>query len=381
MIANALIILGLIVLISKFIIRFYKGILPKKQKEANNFSILIPARNESNVIEDLLISIKNQSEKINFENVYIIIENKSDKTIKIAKKYNANIIIREKLNLKRKGYALMEAIEKITEEKIYDAYFIFDADNILNKDYLKEMKKTYLEGYSIGIGKRKIKNKTNSIAISSQLIFTLINDLSNKNRNKYNVNANASGTGFYISGKIINKLKTYPFHSLTEDYEISLYAVINNLTTKYNEKAIYYDEQPTDYKTYFNQRTRWVKGYFETRKIYTKDLIKKLKLDNKNYKSVYTSLIGVYDLILILIGLLIKCYKYPLEIILAVYTALIIFTILLLYKENININKTLYLKVLLINPLLLLTYIPCLIKSIFKKDIEWTVIQHKEKLD
>lgn len=381
MIANALIILGLILLISKFLVRFYKGVLPQKQKETNNFSILIPARNESNVIEDLLKSIKNQSEKINFENVYIIIENKSDKTIKIAKKYNANIIIREKLNLKRKGYALMEAIEKITEEKIYDAYFIFDADNILDKDYLKEMKKTYLEGYSIGIGKRKIKNKTNSIAISSQLIFTLINDLSNKNRNKYNVNANASGTGFYISGKIINKLKTYPFHSLTEDYEISLYAVINNLTTKYNEKAIYYDEQPTDYKTYFNQRTRWVKGYFETRKIYTKDLIKKLKLDNKNYKSVYTSLIGVYDLILILIGLLIKCYKYPLEIILAVYTALIIFTILLLYKENININKTLYLKVLLINPLLLLTYIPCLIKSIFKKDIEWTVIQHKEKLD
>lgn len=381
MIANALIILGLILLISKFLVRFYKGVLPQKQKETNNFSILIPARNESNVIEDLLISIKNQSEKINFENVYIIIENKSDKTIKIAKKYNANIIIREKLNLKRKGYALMEAIEKITEEKIYDAYFIFDADNILDKDYLKEMKKTYLEGYSIGIGKRKIKNKTNSIAISSQLIFTLINDLSNKNRNKYNVNANASGTGFYISGKIINKLKTYPFHSLTEDYEISLYAVINNLTTKYNEKAIYYDEQPTDYKTYFNQRTRWVKGYFETRKIYTKDLIKKLKLDNKNYKSVYTSLIGVYDLILILIGLLIKCYKYPFEIILAVYTALIIFTILLLYKENININKTLYLKVLLINPLLLLTYIPCLIKSIFKKDIEWTVIQHKEKLD
>ena len=381
MIANALIILGLILLISKFLVRFYKGVLPQKQKETNNFSILIPARNESNVIEDLLISIKNQSEKINFENVYIIIENKSDKTIKIAKKYNANIIIREKLNLKRKGYALMEAIEKITEEKIYDAYFIFDADNILDKDYLKEMKKTYLEGYSIGIGKRKIKNKTNSIAISSQLIFTLINDLSNKNRNKYNVNANASGTGFYISGKIINKLKTYPFHSLTEDYEISLYAVINNLTTKYNEKAIYYDEQPTDYKTYFNQRTRWVKGYFETRKIYTKDLIKKLKLDNKNYKSVYTSLIGVYDLILILIGLLIKCYKYPLEIILAVYIALIIFTIILLKKENININKTLYLKVLLINPLLLLTYIPCLIKSIFKKDIEWTVIQHKEKLD
>lgn len=381
MIANILILIGLILFISKFLVRFYKGVLPQKQKETNNFSVLIPARNESNVIEDLLISIKNQSEKINFENVYIIIENEKDETVNIAKKYNANIILRQKLELKRKGYALMEAIEKITKEKTYDAYFIFDADNILDKDYIKEMKKTYLEGYSIGIGKRKIKNKTNSIAVSSHLIFTLINDLSNKNRNKYNVNANASGTGFYISGKIINKLKTYPFHSLTEDYEISLYAAINNLTTKYNEKAVYYDEQPTDYKTYFNQRTRWVKGYFEARKIYTKDLIKKLKLNNKNFKSIYTSLIGVYDLILILLGLLIKCYKYPIELLLIVYIALIILTIILLNKENIKINKILYIKVLLINPLLLLTYIPCLIKSIFKKNIEWTVIKHKEKLD
>ena len=69
----------------------------------------------------------------------------------IAKKYNANIIIRQKLELKRKGYALMEAIEKITKTKNYDAYFIFDADNILDKNYISEMNKSFMSGYDIGI--------------------------------------------------------------------------------------------------------------------------------------------------------------------------------------------------------------------------------------
>ena len=251
MISNIFIIIGVTLFISKLIITQFNKNKPTKINVNNpNYCILVPARNESRVIEDLLLSIKSQTQKVPFENVYIIVEDINDPTTKIAKKYNANTIIRQKLELKRKGYALMEAIEKITKTKNYDAYFIFDADNILDKNYISEMNKSFMSGYDIGIGYRLNKNKTNSIASSSHLIFTLVNELSNKNRNKHNINCNCSGTGFYITGKLINKLKTYPFHSLTEDYEISLYACTNNLTTTYNRNALFYDEQPTNYKTY-----------------------------------------------------------------------------------------------------------------------------------
>lgn len=267
MISNIFIIIGVTLFISKLIITQFNKNKPTKINVNNpNYCILVPARNESRVIEDLLLSIKSQTQKVPFENVYIIVEDKNDLTTKIAKNYNANIIIRQKLELKRKGYALMEAIERITKTKNYDAYFIFDADNILDKNYISEMNKSFMSGYDIGIGYRLNKNKTNSIASSSHLIFTLVNELSNKSRNKHNINCNCSGTGFYITGKLINKLKTYPFHSLTEDYEISLYACTNNLTTTYNRNALFYDEQPTNYKTYLKQRTRWVSGYFEARK-------------------------------------------------------------------------------------------------------------------
>ena len=243
------------------------------------------------------------------------------------------------------------------------------------------MEETYKEGYDIGIGKRKIKNKTNSISTSSHLIFTLINEVDNKNKSKNNLNLNASGTGFYITGKVINKFKTYPFHTLTEDYEISLYATVNNLTMKYNDKAIFYDEQPTTYKAYFNQRTRWVKGYFEARRKYACKLDSALNLSNNNFKSVYNSEIGVVDLIFIILGILPILLNHPLFTIFAIYLGLIIFTIYLIHLEKLDIDFKLYIKTILMNPLLLLTYVLCLFKATFSKDDEWTKIEHKEKLD
>ena len=120
-----------------------------------SFSILIPARYESKVIESLLISINKQSVKVNPKDVYIIVESLEDETCNIVKKYNMNIILRDKLDLKRKGYALEEAFDYLKKKnKIYDLYFIFDADNILDKYFIKEMLITYKNGYDIACGYR-----------------------------------------------------------------------------------------------------------------------------------------------------------------------------------------------------------------------------------
>jgi cellulose synthase/poly-beta-1,6-N-acetylglucosamine synthase-like glycosyltransferase len=387
-IAIVLIVFGIFLFISKeFFKRFNNNYPESLEKKTSNFAIIIPARDESNVIEDLIISIENQSIKINSKNIYIIVEDKNDPTIEIAKKHQINIILRKKIELKRKGYALMEGIESIIKEKKYDAYFIFDADNILDPNYFKEMTKTYEKGYDIGIGYRKIKNKENAIAVSSGLIFTIINVLSNKNRAKFSLTCNISGTGFYISGKVINNLKTYPFHSLTEDYELSLYSAIHNLTTSYNEKAYFYDEQPTNYNQYFTQRCRWIKGYFEAREIYRKQLFQKLNIKNPNFASIYSYLIGVYDILIIIIALLLLIINFILNsknffasiliLFLIIYFILAILTAYLIHLETyLNINNKLKIKTILLNPFMLMTYILCAIKVIFVKNLKWEKIVH-----
>ena len=104
------------------------------KNESAKYAIIIPARNESKVIDGLLNSIKDNN--VSFNDVYIVIEDENDETVNIADKYGANIFVRKDLEeRRRKGFALDDIFKYLIKEHSYDLYFIFDADNILDKNY------------------------------------------------------------------------------------------------------------------------------------------------------------------------------------------------------------------------------------------------------
>ena len=392
--------IGLIFIISAFILLIYSYLVmprcylkPKKYNNKKRYCILIPARYESKVINNLLLSITKQTTKINPKDIYIIVESIKDKTVDIAKQYNMNIILRENLSLKRKGYALNDAVTYILKKQIhYDAYFIFDADNILDKDFIKNMEKSINEGYDIGIGYRNTKNSNTLVSASSALTFSMINTMLNERKNKYHNNLTISGTGYYIKGSIIEEWNSFPFHSLTEDYELTLYAILHNLTTTYNKKAIFYDEQPDNFNVSLKQRTRWVKGYFEVRKKYINKISKSETKNDPNFASKVNAFLGVTPYIYIIIGLLIILFNilitkgittflcYLTIFLLLIYLVLSIFTILMLKKEknSLNISKSMKIKVIFYNPIFMFSYIICLLRTIFIKDIKWDKIDHNK---
>lgn len=392
--------IGLIFIISAFILLIYSYLVmprcylkPKKYNNKKRYCILIPARYESKVINNLLLSITKQTTKINPKDIYIIVESIKDKTVDIAKQYNMNIILRENLSLKRKGYALNDAVTYILKKQIhYDAYFIFDADNILDKDFIKNMEKSINEGYDIGIGYRNTKNSNTLVSASSALTFSMINTMLNERKNKYHNNLTISGTGYYIKGSIIEEWNSFPFHSLTEDYELTLYAILNNLTTTYNKKAIFYDEQPDNFNISLKQRTRWVKGYFEARKKYVNKISKSETKNDPNFASKVNAFLGVTPYIYIIIGLLIILFNilitkgittflcYLTIFLLLIYTVLVLFTIIMLKKEknSLNISKSMKIKVIFYNPIFMFSYIICLLRTIFIKDIKWDKIDHNK---
>lgn len=392
--------IGLIFIISAFILLIYSYLVmprcylkPKKYNNKKRYCILIPARYESKVINNLLLSITKQTTKINPKDIYIIVESIKDKTVDIAKQYNMNIILRENLSLKRKGYALNDAVTYILKKQIhYDAYFIFDADNILDKDFIKNMEKSINKGYDIGIGYRNTKNSNTLVSASSALTFSMINTMLNERKNKYHNNLTISGTGYYIKGSIIEEWNSFPFHSLTEDYELTLYAILHNLTTTYNKKAIFYDEQPDNFNISLKQRTRWVKGYFEARKKYINKISKSETKNDPNFASKVNAFLGVTPYIYIIIGLLIILVNilitkgittflcYLTIFLLLIYTVLVLFTIIMLKKEknSLNISKSMKIKVIFYNPIFMFSYIICLLRTIFIKDIKWDKIDHNK---
>lgn len=388
-----IIILSILMLIYSYLVTIKNNNYPKKVKTTKKNAILIPARDESKVIESLLISIENQTQKINPEDIYVIVESSKDRTVKIVKKHKMNIIYRKDLTKQRKGYALDDAIKEIIiNKKHYDAYFIFDADNILEENYIEEMQKSIDKGYDIGISYRNTKNSSSLVAASSALTFSMINTLGNTLKNKYTNNLTISGTGYYIKGHLVEEWEGFPFHTLTEDYELTLYSTLNNITTTYNEKAIFYDEQPDDFKVSITQRTRWVKGYFEARKKYIKKIRKSLTKKDKNYGSKVNAIIGVKPYIYLLLGVILLIFssltfdiktliKILVVVFLTIYLELVLVSYVIVKKEDnklkIKVSKT---KLILYNPIFLLSYIMCLIKAITTKDLKWEVVEHDKEL-
>ena len=72
------IIMGVILLIlGNLNIRKNKNPIEKTKINSSNFAVLIPARDESLVIENLLKSLKNQTVKFSMQDVYVIVETKA----------------------------------------------------------------------------------------------------------------------------------------------------------------------------------------------------------------------------------------------------------------------------------------------------------------
>ena len=392
-----LVAISLIIFISNRILESENNNHPiKEEKKKPDFCILIPAKDESKVIKGPLDSIKNQTYKINMQNVYVIVEDIKDPTVNICKEYKCNYIVRKHLELKRKGYALDEAIKQIKKE--YDAYFIIDADNILDKDFFKYMSKVYQKGYDIGVGYRDNKNwSSNVISACSGLVFTIANNI-NKRKNKTNENITITGTGFYIKGNIIKEFGGYPFHEITEDYELTLYATVHKLTTCYEERAIFYDEQPTTLKASIKQRIRWIRGYFNARVNYLPQLKEKIFGNQMNYGSVYKEIMWLRPILILALAfvifylaiiinqiyMLIKSTYDLSSLILGLivigitYLVMMFFTIYQLISErkHIKVKNSLKVKIILYNPIFLLTFIYCAIAAIVKKNITWERIEH-----
>lgn len=374
--------------------------LPKAKKQ-KKFAVLVPARNESNVISRILQSLKEQTyDKENFD-VYVIVEDVKDKTVEIVKSFGYNYFVRKDLTKKGKGYAIDECLQEIfASGKDYGILAIADADNILAPNFLEEMNNANALGYQMGKSYHKQFNKEgNWVADCSTLTFSGINTFQNKARTKLGRNIVASGTGIFVDFEIIKELNGWPFNTLTEDYEMSLYMTIKNAKTIYVPTTYYYDEQPTNLKVLRKQRVRWIKGFSQARKKYSKELRRSLLKDKENKSSKIDILMGVIPNIILIVAVLLfvismlglSIYlsisgnilyeitlKYAFLCLVFVYIVLQIYTALQLFaeKEKTDYSFTNMIKILFLNPLFICLYIPHAIEAFLRKNVSWTPIEH-----
>ena len=208
------------------------GIVQKKRSSRqtsaalHRYAAIISARNEENVISGLIKSLKEQNYPEELLDVYVIADNCTDNTAQVAA--DAGAIVYRRFNHVQvgKGYALDYLFHQLTEEgkNDYDGYFVFDADNYVDPNFVKEMNTVFDTGkYAALTSYRNSKNfGTNWISAGYGLWFLREARFLNAPRMAVGASCAISGTGFLVSGDLIRENGGWPFHLLREDIEFSV---------------------------------------------------------------------------------------------------------------------------------------------------------------
>lgn len=249
-----------------------------KETRLHNYAVLIAARNEEAVISHLIESIKNQTYPSNLVKIFVVADNCTDNTAEKA--VSAGAIVWKRFNRQQvgKGYAidfLLNNIKKAYPKSKFDGYFIFDADNLLDENYIAEMNKSFSDGNRIITSYRNSKNYGNNwISAGTSLWFLRESQYLNRSRMLLGTSCAVSGTGFLFHRDVIEKSGGWKFFLLTEDIEFTIYNVLKGEKIAYCESALLYDEQPVKFSQSWIQRMRWAKGYIQVFRNYGTKLIK-----------------------------------------------------------------------------------------------------------
>ena len=236
-------------------------------KKNHKFAVVISARNESAVIGQLIHSIKVQNYPSELIDVFVIADNCTDNTADVAREAGATVFPRFNSEQVGKGYALDYGFNVILSQyadRGYEAYFVFDADNVLDVNYFREMNKTFDNGAVASTSYRNSKNyDSNWISAGYAVWFLREAKFLNQARLTLNTSCAISGTGFFISAKVIERNGGWKWHLLTEDIEFSANSILEGERISYTPTAILYDEQPITFRDSWNQRFRWAKGFYQ----------------------------------------------------------------------------------------------------------------------
>lgn len=283
------------------------GILRKKNiekvKPKRSFALIVAAHNEEVVIDDIIESLKGLDYPKKLYDIFVIADNCTDNTALKARKKGVFVYERKTIGKRGKGYALEWMFNKIFKmEKKYDDVAIFDADNLVHKNFLKEMNKQLCKGYKVVQGYLDSKNPGDTwITGSYSISFWTNNRMFQLARSNLGLSAQLGGTGFSIDTDILKKLG-WGATCLTEDLEFTCKLILHGYKVGWAHDAIIYDEKPLTLLQSWNQRKRWMQGFTDVSSRYFFKLVKE-SIRNCNFLLMDCALYSIQPIIAVLIGI------------------------------------------------------------------------------
>ncbi|MCY0888351.1 MAG: glycosyltransferase family 2 protein [Alicyclobacillaceae bacterium] len=228
------------------------------------FAVIIPGHNEERVIGPLIESIKAQHYPMELIDIHLIADNCTDHTADVGRKYGA--IVHERFDPVHagKGYAIEWMIGQLrTYGEAYDAIVMFDADNLVDADFLSIMNDKLCRGHRVIQGYLGVKNPFDTwVSVSLALSYWYDNRMWQHARQNLNLPCALGGTGLCIDYNLLQEMG-WGATGLTEDLEFGVRCVERGVIPTWAHEAKVFDEKPTTFFASFRQRLRWQQGHFQ----------------------------------------------------------------------------------------------------------------------
>ncbi len=235
------------------------------------FAVLVAARNEELVIGPLINSLLTQDYPSDLYDIWVIPNNCTDNTALAAWNFGAKVL-ECTVPVKSKGEVLRFAYNRLRGRQ-YDAWLIFDADNVVDSRFLAEMNNARLAGVQAAQGYRDSKNPYDTaVSGCSSIYYWMMDRFHNGGKAGMGLSAMIGGTGFMVTQRLLDRLGGWRTETISEDLELTAQTVLAGERVAYVPRAVTYDEQPLTWEQSFTQRRRWTSGTLQVARRYLPDL-------------------------------------------------------------------------------------------------------------
>ncbi|WP_019119900.1 glycosyltransferase family 2 protein [Brevibacillus massiliensis] len=255
------------------------GLFRKKEavthKPQKTFAVLIAAHNESAVIAPLIENLKKLDYPRDMYDIFVICDNCTDNTAELAREHGAIACERFDSSKRGKGFGIEWMLENLwSMPKQYDAVVMFDADNLVEKNFLMVMNDRLCKGARVIQAYLDSKNPFDSwITLSYAVTYWFTNRMWQLARHNLGLPNTLGGTGLCIESKLLKEMG-WGATSLTEDLEFATRCIERGIYPTWAHDTKVYDEKPIDLRSSMRQRLRWMQGHYDVAGRYIGSMLK-----------------------------------------------------------------------------------------------------------
>ncbi len=238
------------------------------------FLLLTCAHDEASVIAEHVRNLRALDYPRDAFDIVVVADNCGDRTAEVARAAGAQVWERTDTSHRGKGYALRWALHSRASLSEYDAVCVFDADNVVQSNFLRVMAAELASGHRASQAYLDTKNPWDTWVSGAYAgAYWYMGRFWQWARVSLGLSGALGGTGFCLATSLLAQVP-WDAGSLTEDLEYTSRLILHGERVFWTAQTRVFDEKPLTYRQTVPQRTRWLRGHWTVAVTHTLPLLR-----------------------------------------------------------------------------------------------------------